>query len=78
MLNFKVRQTEVATIIDIYFMLEVQPSIIFISFLLLSIVMSNDNIGLASADQEPARTITGTGTPAEEKEEERARKRHKH
>jgi hypothetical protein len=36
--------------------------------------MSNDNKGLASADEEPVRIVTGTGTPAEEKEEERARK----
>ena len=51
----------------------------FISFPLLSVVMSNDNRGLASADEEPAQIITGTGTPAEEKEEERARKKdHKH
>lgn len=51
----------------------------FISLLLLYVIMSNDNRGLASADEEPARTITGTGTPAEEKEEERARKKdHKH
>lgn len=48
---------------------------IFISLPLLSVVMSNDNRGLASADEEPARVITGTGTPAEEKEEERARKK---
>lgn len=56
-------------------MLQVQPSMTFISFLLLSVVMSNDNRGLASADEELARLITGTGTPAEEKEEERARKK---
>jgi hypothetical protein len=37
--------------------------------------MSNDNKGLASADEELVRTVTGTGTPAEEKEEERARKK---
>jgi hypothetical protein len=51
----------------------------FISFPLLSVVMSNDNRGLTSSDEEPVRTVTGTGTPAEEKEEERARKKdHKH
>lgn len=44
-------------------------------FLRLSVVMSKDNRGLASADKESARIITGTGTPAEEKEEERARKK---
>ncbi len=57
----------------------VQPSITFISFPLLAVVMSNDNKGLASADEELVRTVTGTGTPAEEKEEDRARKKdHKH
>jgi hypothetical protein len=74
LLNSKVKQTEVAIIVLTCFMLQVQPSITFISFPLLSVVMSNDNRGLASADEEPARIITGTGTPAEEKEEERARK----
>ncbi len=40
----------------------------------ISVVMSNNNKGLASADEERVRIVTGTGTPAEEKEEERARK----
>lgn len=54
----------------------VKPSMTFILlFLRLSVVMSKDNRGLASADKESARIITGTGTPAEEKEEERARKK---
>ena len=75
LVDFKVKQTEVAIIIDTCLMLQVQPSMILITFPLLSVVMSNDNRGLASADEEPARVITGTGTPAEEKEEERARKK---
>ncbi len=51
----------------------------FISFPLLSFVMSNDNRGLTSANEEPVRTISGTGTPAEEKEEDRATKKdHRH
>ncbi|HEU4443929.1 MAG TPA: hypothetical protein VFR94_04560 [Nitrososphaeraceae archaeon] len=45
----------------------------FISFAFLSVVMSNDNRGLTSSDEEPVQIVTGTGTPAEEKEEERAR-----
>jgi hypothetical protein len=54
----------------------VKPSMTFLLlFMRLSVVMSKDNRGLASADKEPARIITGTGTPAEEKEEERARKK---
>ena len=54
----------------------VKPSMTFILlFLPPSVVMSKDNRGLASADKESARIITGTGTPAEEIEEERARKK---
>jgi hypothetical protein len=51
----------------------------FILFPIPSFVMSNNNRGLTSGDEEPVRTITGTETPAEEKEEERARKKdHRH
>lgn len=45
----------------------------FISFVLLSVTMSNDNGGPTSADEELVQIATGT--PAEEKEEERARKK---
>jgi hypothetical protein len=80
LLNFKVRQTEVAFSSSRYlFRASVQPSMTFISFPLLSFVMSNNTRGLTSADEEPVRTVSGRGTPAEEKEEDRARKKdHKH